>query len=115
MLDFYPQIVTQAVYGLITGRPRSSRWPRVRAEFLLCHGECVACGTKKYLEAHHKVPFYVDQALELDLQNLITLCRTCHFMIGHLKDWSRYNVNVDDDAVSFRRKILNFEARSVRG
>ena len=113
MLNFYPQIVKQAVYGLITGKPRSGQWPRVRAKFLVNHGECVACGATKQLEAHHKVPFYVDQSLELEEKNLIVLCRTCHFMIGHLKDWSRYNVSVDDDAIAFRRKILNFEAKSV--
>ena len=47
-------------------------------------------------DAHHTLPVSYDP-LELhvaDLDNLETLCRSCHFRWGHAGNWSRYNVNL---------------------
>lgn len=39
---------------------------------------CRRCGRKEDLHAHHIVPWKVDESKRFDLDNGITLCRTCH-------------------------------------
>lgn len=81
---------------------RSPHWPAVRAWKLKHFPTCAACGGAEKLEVHHKMPFHLWPDLELDQDNLITLCeseRQCHLHIGHLGNWSKYNPNVDQDAV----------------
>ena len=69
------------------GHPRSSRWPQVRRLHLQSHPFCAACGGHEALEAHHIAPFHLNPLLELDPENLITLCReraaVCHLRFGH--------------------------------
>lgn len=36
------------------------------------------CGKKRSLQSHHIIPWSKSQALRLDVDNLITLCRACH-------------------------------------
>ncbi|HYE70421.1 MAG TPA: HNH endonuclease [Aquabacterium sp.] len=89
------------------GLRRSSAWATVRAEHLRANPECAACGGRTHLAVHHKVPFHVDPARELDPDNLITLCdhpaRKCHFAIGHLWSWERWNPDVDRVAADLRK------------
>jgi 5-methylcytosine-specific restriction endonuclease McrA len=66
--------------------PRSSRWPKVRAEFVRLNPVCAACGGGKELNVHHIEPFHRKPELELDPGNLITLCREHHFFVGHDPD-----------------------------
>lgn len=73
---------------------RDSRWPAVRRVHLEQNPACAACGATDKPEVHHVVP--VGHAkrigrpeLELDPQNLITLCgppRDCHWWLGHACD-----------------------------
>lgn len=87
---------------------RSSQWPKVRKAWLKEHPTCAACGTRKNVEAHHKVPFHVDPGKELDPQNLTTLCDAgmkCHFTFGHLGNWKSYNESVDEDSQAFLKKV----------
>jgi hypothetical protein len=104
----YPQLFKQTIVGIITGQMRSTRWPECRRRFLKANKECVACGSRDALEVHHKTPFYIDSTLELKDENLITLCRYCHFVHGHLRDWSRWNVAIAEDAAKYRLKIAEF-------
>ncbi len=104
----YPQLFKQTLVGIFTGQMRSARWPECRRRFLQVNRECVACGCRDGLEVHHKVPFYIDSSLELRDENLITLCRYCHFVHGHLRDWSRWNVSIAEDAARYRMKIEEF-------
>ena len=72
---------------------RSPQWPKVRAKHLEIEPQCACCGRTNELQVHHVVPFNVDPALELDPDNLITLCavggENCHFRLGHGgKNWS---------------------------
>jgi predicted HNH restriction endonuclease len=56
------------------------------------------------LEVHHVKPFHLFPQLELDPANLMTLCEdggNCHFMVGHLKDWRRYNPKARPAAASY--------------
>jgi hypothetical protein len=79
---------------------RSGEWPTVRKHFLEKNPTCAACGGKSMLNVHHKQPFHLDPRLELDENNLITLCikNLCHVEIGHGDDYKAYNPNVEYDA-----------------
>lgn len=73
---------------------RSSRWYSVRAKYLKTCPMCSACATKENLEVHHIIPFSVDPTKELDSRNLMTLCKYCHLVLGHLKDFDINNKDV---------------------
>ena len=85
---------------------RSGQWSRVRDQYLERWSWCAACGRKESLEVHHIVPVSVDSSKELELDNLITLCRTsCHLLLGHLGDWASWNADVRADAEKLLDKI----------
>lgn len=76
---------------------RSSRWPKVRAEHLAKWPTCAACGGAKDLDVHHVRPYHLAPKLELDPENLLTLCRQsevlgidCHRIFGHAGNWASY-------------------------
>jgi 5-methylcytosine-specific restriction protein A len=77
--------------------PRSVRWPAVRRAHLKAHPTCAACGGRARLNVHHLRPFHLYPELELDPENLLTLCEggvaatNCHLLFGHGGNWSRYN------------------------
>ena len=83
---------------------RSGRWPALRDKFIRHNPYCAACGRTESLEAHHVVPFQEDRQLELVESNLISLCRTCHFVFGHLGDWASWNTDVRADAAQYMEK-----------
>ena len=87
------------------GAKRSSRWPSLRRAYLAVHTECLACGRRKKLEAHHVVPFHIAPDLELDQANIIALCRRCHLFVGHLGAWARVNPFADADARYWRERF----------
>ncbi len=68
---------------------RSPEWNQVRDEYIREHPICAVCGTAKDLQVHHKKPFHLYPELELDKNNLITLCISkywgfnCHLIAGH--------------------------------
>jgi len=98
-------MINSIVYAL---SGRSSKWPEVRKRHLLKQLVCQACGTKKGLEVHHIVPYGVNPDLELDVNNLITLCdKYCHFAIGHLMDYKSWNNDVVSDSAKYLAKIEN--------
>lgn len=91
------------------GRERSREWARVAKEHLLREPRCVACGYRgKKLQVHHIKPFHLHPQLELDPQNLITLCeargREHHLLLGHLDAWESYNDHIRADVKHFYRK-----------
>ncbi len=63
---------------------------------------CAVCGIRQGLQVHHIKPVHLHPQLELDPNNLITLCevkgRDHHLLIGHLDEWESFNVNVLEDA-----------------
>lgn len=95
---------------LFGGPPRSSKWPRVRADHLRREPFCQACGSAKDLEVHHVIPVQEAlatgrQELELDAGNLITLCggtRNCHLAVGHAHDWRSWRPDVRSLAATLR-------------
>jgi len=83
---------------------RSSDWPEVRDKFLSLNPKCASCGGIEKLQVHHIVPFHVNETLELDEKNLITLCMgkdECHLSIGHGDSWRHYNPHVKEDAKKY--------------
>lgn len=85
---------------------RSPSWNKIRKKFLLENNKCAACGRSKDLEVHHIVPVHINPDLELDLDNLITLCaNSCHILFGHLMDFKSYNPNVITDCDILSKKI----------
>lgn len=88
---------------------RSPQWGALRDRWIKTSPICAGCGGKKLLEAHHIQPFHVKPELELSEQNLLTLCRECHFQIGHLRDWSVFNPQVIADSAVYRVRFA--EAR----
>jgi hypothetical protein len=87
---------------------RSSSWRKVRNEFIKNNNGCAACGRDDDLEVHHIVPYHVDPSLELDHNNLITLCgKHCHFIFGHLGDWKSWNKDIVEDSRAYYKKCMS--------
>ena len=87
---------------------RSSSWPKVRKEHMRTHRNCAACERYKkrhMLEVHHITPFHVAPESELDPDNLITLCRRCHLLLGHLNNWKLVNPSIIWDAQALLKSI----------
>jgi len=93
------------------GNLRSKKWPTVRKNHLKNNPVCAACGGSKKLEVHHIIPFQENPNLELDQNNLITLCESksfgvvCHLHYGHLGDYKRVNPDVVQDSCIWRKKL----------
>jgi 5-methylcytosine-specific restriction endonuclease McrA len=83
---------------------RSHEWGRVRKEHLAIFSDCEACSSREKLEVHHIEPFHLFPDKELDKNNLITLCKSCHLVIGHLRDYQIYNRQIRLDCSTFRLK-----------
>jgi hypothetical protein len=87
------------------GAKRDPRWRQVRRIFLEENPGCAVCGKTKGVEVHHQIPFWAAKDLELNLANLITLCRRHHYFFGHCCDWKTFNPTVEEDAVYWRMKL----------
>lgn len=93
------------------GTKRSSKWPTVRKEHLKNNPTCAICNGKEKVEVHHIKPFHKYPELELDPNNLITLCEsksfgiTCHLAIGHGGNYKRTNPTVVQD-VTYIKNII---------
>ncbi len=81
---------------------RSSKWPKLRKAHIKLFPKCAVCGKKKKLEVHHNMSFYLFPHLELNPNNLTTLCRRHHFHIGHLEYWKSYNPQIENTVLYFR-------------
>ena len=90
---------------------RSGKWPTVRKHHLDANPVCAVCGSKKMLEVHHIWPFHLHPDLELDPENLVTLCETktggvnCHLFFGHLGNYKSFNTAVLADSALWATKI----------
>ena len=94
------------------GMARSPKWPHVEKLHLKLEPSCAACGSTKKLNVHHKKPFHLFPDLELDLNNLITLCmdKECHIKIGHGGDFKDYNPQVTEDSAKVLANQTLFES-----
>jgi len=93
------------------GARRSSRWRHVRDDFLR-DAVCECCGGRRYLVAHHIVPFHLAPDLELVHSNLIALCEAkryginCHLLLGHLGNFQRANPFVRAFAAEWNHLLI---------
>jgi hypothetical protein len=83
--------------------PRSGKWPAVRQRFIKAHPCCEACGSVQNLNVHHIFSFKNNPELELDPDNLITLCRKHHFFLGHSGNWSITNKKCKEEVKAYRQ------------
>jgi len=93
---------------------RASGWKKVRKAHIKAHPSCAACGRTDYLEVHHIKDYSEHPELELDPNNLITLCdkgTKCHLTFGHLGNWSSINPEVEEDSEWFLNKVKNRRKR----
>jgi len=91
------------------GHERSPEWQHIAKEHRKREPACVACGYKgSKVQVHRIKPFHLHPQLELDPDNLITLCsargREHHLLLGHLDSWESYNEHIRADAKHFHRK-----------
>lgn len=95
--------------GRLLGGARNPKWREVRAQHIALYPKCAVCNKKSSLlkpnEVHHVQMFNLHPELELDPHNLITLCRPCHLLIGHLGSFKSYNEGVRKDALYLNEKI----------
>jgi hypothetical protein len=88
---------------------RSSKWRTVRNNFLEKNPYCAVCGSDENLIAHHIIPVHIDKSKELDENNLMTLCQNktmnCHFIFGHLLNWTKSNPEVIKDSKIWQTKL----------
>jgi hypothetical protein len=104
--------IKDVIQGKATlGSKRSTKWPTVRKQHLERNPTCAICGGTKKLEVHHKEPFHTNPNLELDPNNLITLCEAkkggCnhHLHFGHLGNYKNINSNIDEDVALWSKKL----------
>jgi len=82
---------------------RSNLWHELRDAHLKKQPVCQICGTSKDLQVHHIVPFNFRRSMELDPDNLVTLCvskywgMNCHMEIGHGGNWRLENPWIEYD------------------
>ena len=99
--------------GNLLGASRSNKWPTIRKQYLKQHPRCAVCGKVGILlrlnSVHHKRPFNAFPELELEPQNLATLCESkgmsCHITFGHLGNFRFYNPNVNEDIRIWKEKV----------
>lgn len=95
--------------GRPLGRARSPQWSALEKSWLVDHPACAACGITHNLSVHHVKPFHLYPELELDPDNLLTLCseqgNNCHRMLGHGGDFHAWIPTAKHDAAQ-RLKII---------
>jgi hypothetical protein len=106
ILDWVGEIVSSCkVLTVKKLKRRHPKWKLLRDGFITGK-KCAACGGKEHLQAHHKKPFHLFPELELEEKNLIVLCehpsKNCHFVFGHLMNWSTYNHDIDNTISYFQ-------------
>jgi 5-methylcytosine-specific restriction protein A len=90
---------------------RSPHWSSVRKHHLALHPKCAVCEDTAKLEVHHIKPFHLYPELELEPNNLITLCESksygiiCHLLIGHNGNYRSINPNVLEDVDIWNKKL----------
>jgi hypothetical protein len=96
---------------------RSGQWRTFRNN-LVKNAKCAICGSSKNLQAHHKKPFKDFPELELDPDNIVILCenpnRNCHFVFGHLFNWSHYNDDIINTIQYFQIIVKKAKIRAYR-
>lgn len=117
-LDDVPQYTS---YTKMDKNHRSPEWNFVRRSFLMSHPFCAICGNQYIaknviggLQVHHIMPFCLYPQLELDPQNLISLCGLddfdgCHLHFGHPLGTQSYNPYIVQHAAILNKDFSRLE------
>lgn len=92
-VDYFEEVIPGIFGGVII--PRSKYWQKTRLNHVNKNPYCYICHTKHSLQVHHKKPFHIFPHLELEEDNLITLCENHHLYYGHWGDWKSYNPTLE--------------------
>ena len=96
--------------GLLQIMHNSYRWRQVRNEHVAEESCCQMCEIERDLEVHHIAPWHMAPDLRYDRDNLITLCRACHFRFGHYLNWRSSNPRIRElsaFALGMRHDVLS--------
>lgn len=104
--DLFPEWGFAEAFGV----PRSPRWDAVRDAHVAANPRCRCCGRQENLQVHHVRPYHLFPDLELDPDNLVTLCVggpiNCHYLAGHGgAGWHRFVESVDGSIEQVRDLI----------
>lgn len=108
-MSLFREVVQKQLIDVVK-KKRSPKWRKVRKQHIKNNPECFACGSKRKLEVHHIKDFSSNPELELDPNNLVTLCSAgceCHLTFGHLGSFRSINPDVIADCNWFREKVEN--------
>lgn len=111
MFDYIQRLFGWGDYARNFGAVRSPQWAGVRATHLLKEPACQLCGGTSSLQVHHIRPFHIHPELELDQNNLITLCTgnntiNCHVRFGHLDNFKdKWNPNIRADCLTWKARF----------
>lgn len=100
MTSFYDLIKNRIQGKIPSGKKRHKGWRKLRREYIKKNPRCAICGLYKKVEVHHIVPFFLAPDLELNPENLVTLCENkkwginCHLAFGHRGSYRDINPNV---------------------
>jgi hypothetical protein len=89
----------------------SDQWPALKKRHLIRRPKCEVCGATRNRTVHHIKPIHLFPELELEPENLITLCEggkrgaNHHLFVGHLMDYMSYNANVLTDVAIWNERI----------
>jgi len=72
---------------------------RAKTKHRKVHQRCAVCGVaatffSRNNDVHHKTPVHVDPNAATDKDNLVTMCRLHHWLVGHLRNWRTWNRGV---------------------
>ena len=109
LIGFLLRLIASVAVPLVAmgAGSRSPDWQTKSNEYKKHNGSCRACGATTKLEIHHIFPFHLYPELEMVEDYWITLCRDCHYLFGHLKDWKSWNPTVREDAAKFLVQVKN--------
>ena len=86
------------------GALRSGKWSEFRKSHIKKY--CELCEKKgsflRPLELHHVKPFHLFPFLELDPDNVITVCRHCHLYFAHLGSFKSFCLEIKKLAEEWR-------------
>ena len=80
-------------------------------EYAKDHVVCECCGSPKMmmrirLEVHHILPVSVAPECAANYGNMIALCASCHYVVGHNRNWQTYNSNLIGSINGMRYALL---------
>jgi len=99
---------TQRLLGALAHPITEYHVSRAKARHRKGEPFCAVCWIKPTFwgrnnDVHHRVPVHVAPGIACEDSNLVTLCRSCHWNIGHMMNWQDWNKNLDATMAAIRK------------